>query len=255
MSSLGEFIDNSIEATRYNDEGVPRKISVILDLVSGNEYLDIIDNGEGFERCKLKAGSTLGVRGRDKGVTEKEDLDKENIDRVFDSRLHRFGVGLKYANYFLGSKFQITTKRLEQSAEYQITHSKTDTKWTTATRQILSNKKGSGTNIRIEGLEIKVFEQLKRRQGDQWLQLLCRNLRTIYYPYILMNKAPGFVSMMSHIREVCGQTLRLLQKGPKSKIGKDRKRLLEGYETAHGLLSSALGEFKLALRFSVLHYL
>ncbi len=241
LSSLGEFIDNSIEATRYNDESLARKISVSLDLNCGNEYVEIVDNGEGFERSKLRAGSTLGVKGRDKAVTEMEDFEKERIDRVFDSRLHRFGVGLKYANYFLGSKFKITTKRFEHSTEFQITHSKTDAEWKTNEREMLCKKKGSGTNVRIEGLEMKIFEQLKRKHGDRWSTLLCQNLRTIYYPYLLTDDVPGFSKMLANVKKMSARTLEWLKKGPKSR-NKDRRWLITEYEAAQDLLHLALGE-------------
>jgi hypothetical protein len=105
--AIGEFVDNSLQATQ--DNLLQRNIQIHLDLnfYSGSSYLIIADDGKGMTVEELKRFA------RYSDAKEYSSNSQEN-----PTNISMFGVGSKEAGFYLGERLHVVTNSSQLNDKY-----------------------------------------------------------------------------------------------------------------------------------------
>ena len=110
-SAIAEFIDNSISATKVNDDS--RDIHVMFSFAEDpkNSNITIIDNGPGMSLFTIKDWATLAKNPDVRHLPQPQ----ATIDALFiDGEISKFGVGSKDAGLFLGRKITLISRQRDK---------------------------------------------------------------------------------------------------------------------------------------------
>ena len=119
--ALAEFVDNSIQATNANDDGISRDVDVSFYIDAQRpdselSYVTITDNGCGMDVEKIQNFATFALSQKDRG----------HIVESGKSMIGKFGVGAKQAGFYLGDRISIITKVCDSEYVHEFTLDKKD---------------------------------------------------------------------------------------------------------------------------------